>query len=109
MHGPSGAVHSWASACRHTDMCVRAGSCDTSGLKHPGVGWGWAWLGDGSEPEADQVITVRWLTCVHVTLTHNTAPGSCMQPEKVYIPLAILPLFCWGTLYCIATTLGGYR
>ena len=26
-------------------------------LKHPGVGLGWAWLGDGSEPEEDRVIT----------------------------------------------------
>ena len=45
------------------DMCVGAGSRDAShratrpGLKHPGNGPDWARLGDGSEPEADQVIT----------------------------------------------------
>ena len=53
MHRPSGAAHSWVSACRHADVCVRAGSRDTTGLKHLGVGLGWAQLGDGSEPEAD--------------------------------------------------------
>ena len=36
----------------------RIASRDASGLKHPGVGPDWAWLGDGSEPKADRVITV---------------------------------------------------
>ena len=34
-----------------------------SGLKHLGVGLGWVWLGDGSKPEADQVITVAIGAC----------------------------------------------
>ena len=29
VHGPSGAGHSWVSACRHADVCVGAGSRDT--------------------------------------------------------------------------------
>ena len=33
-------------------------SRDASGLKHLGVGLGWVWLRDGSEPEADRVMTI---------------------------------------------------
>ena len=46
------------------DACVGAGSRDASrrttrpGLKHPGNGLDWARLRDGSEPEADRVMTI---------------------------------------------------
>ena len=61
-------------------------SHDATGLKHLGVGLGWVRLGDGSEPEADRVITA---------CTIGDDDPTCGEHNTEFISYSILQLF-WG-------------